>query len=115
MCDMVWDLVDEKHFNSKKYNKLKSEEKKLYDEIITLLRVEPQEVKGLRDHKRVTDKERDKCLKKLKILTGEIDSGNHSKKTMKELKVLLLKMIEAGYISKADSNRLLYRIMIVDE
>lgn len=114
MCDMVWDLVDDKQFNSKKYGKLKAEEKKLYDEIITLIRVPPEEVKGLRDHKRVTDKERDQCMKKLKILTGEINSGNHSKKTIKELKVLLLKMIDAGYISKADSNKIMYQIMIVD-
>jgi len=114
MCDMVWDLVDDKQFNSKKYNKLKSEEKKLYDELIHMLRVPPEDVKGLRDHKKSTDKERDKCLKKLKILTGEINSGNHSKKTIKELKVLLLKMIDAGYISKAESNKIMYQIMVVD-
>jgi hypothetical protein len=115
MCSMMWDLVDEKQFDKKKYNKLAAPERKLYDEIITLTRVKPNEIAGLGMHKTLTDKDRDACLKKLKILTGEISSGNHGKKTIKELKLLLLKMIDKGYISRLDANKLMYQIMVVDE
>lgn len=113
--DLVWDLVDERKFDLAKYKKLKSEEQKLYDELIATIKIPKNEIKGLGTHKSLVDKDRDACLKKLKILTGEIHAGNNSKKIMKELKILLLKMIDKSYISRKDANKLIYDVMVIDE
>ena len=34
---------------------------------------------------------------------------------MKELKLLLMKMLDKKYILRADANRIMYQIMVVDE
>lgn len=115
MQTMIWNMVDDKEFDSKLYKKLKAEEKKLYDEVVHMIRVPVNEIKGLGMHKKITDVERDQCMKRLKILSGEIMAGSNSKKTIKELKILVLKMLDKGYISRADFNKLVHQIMVVEE
>ena len=112
--DLMWGLTEEKNFDQKTYKKLNGGEKRLYDEILTLIRIDPSEIKGLAAHRRITDTERDECMEKLKILYGEVDAGNHSKKIIKDLKLLLLKMIDKKYISKAESNKMIYHLFAVE-
>lgn len=115
MQTMIWNMIDDKQFDSKLYKKLKADEKKLYDEVVHMIRVPVNEIKGLGTHKKLTDTERDNCMKRLKILTGEVMAGSNSKKTIKELKILVLQMLDKGYISRADFNKIIHQIMIVEE
>ena len=115
MQTMIWNMIDDKQFDSKLYKKLKADEKKLYDEVVHMIRVPVNEIKGLGMHKKLTDTERDHCIKRLKILTGEVMAGSNSKKTIKELKILVLQMLDKGYISRADFNKIIHQIMIVEE
>ena len=115
MQTMIWNMVDDKEFDSKLYKKLKAEEKKLYDEVVHMIRIPVNEIKGLGLHKKMTDVERDQCMKQLKILSGEIMAGSNSKKTIKDLKILVLKMLDKGYISRADANKIIYQLLTVEE
>ena len=108
-------MVDDKEFDSKLYKKLKAEEKKLYDEVVHMIRIPVNEIKGLGLHKKMTDVERDQCMKRLKILSGEIMAGSNSKKTIKDLKILVLKMLDKGYISRADANKIIYNVLAMEE
>ncbi len=114
MQDIMWDMVEEKQFSDKKYKKLSATEKKLYDDLIDMLKVLPTEIVGLGAHNKNRGVERDADLKRLKILSGEISAGNTSKDVIRQLKTLLLKMTANRTISKADQNRIIYELFLID-
>jgi hypothetical protein len=105
--------VYHKTFSEEDYKELDDAEKKLFDDLLTFSRTDKHEGLMLYKHRKYNDKERDEDIKKFNILRGEVLGGNDNPNLIKELKVLLFKLLNQKIISRGHYNKIMEQIFIL--
>jgi len=107
---IINDLIYEDRFVEEDYTGLDDTEKKLFDDLITLCKLDKKDNVKIYRHKKYSDKDRDEIIKRFNILKGELLAGNDNPNLVKELKLLVIKMQNDKIISKTESNKLIYQL-----
>ena len=108
------DLLFEKSFNEQDYDELDVMEQKMFDDLISLCKADKKNGIMLYKHKKYSDQDRDADVKRFNILRGELIAGNDNPSIIKELKQLLFKLMSQKCISRAEYNKIMERILILD-
>ena len=110
---MICDIIYDKKFDESDYHNLDDSEKRLFDEIVRTSRATKDTNLQLYKLKKITDKEKNEDIKKFKILSGEVISGNDNLQIIKDLKKLTIKLYNEGLINRAGYNKVLEAIFAV--
>ena len=89
------------------------EEKKIFDDLLTLSKLDSSDSLKLYNHKKYNSDEIDRDVKRFNILRGELVCGNDSPEIIKELKALLFKLLNERLISQRDYTSLVYRLLLL--
>ena len=111
---LISDIIYEKKFNENDYQHLDDEEKKIFDDLLTLSKLDTSDSLKLYNHRKYNSDEIDRDVKRFNILRGEILAGNDSKEVVKEIKALLFKLLNEKVISQRDYTSLVYRLLLLD-
>jgi hypothetical protein len=111
---LISDIIYEKKVNENDYQNLDDEEKKIFDDLLTLSKMDKSDSLKLYNHKKYNSDEIDRDIKCFNILRGEILAGNDSKEAVKEIKALLFKLLNEKVISQRDYSSLVYRLLLLD-
>jgi len=111
--EMLNDILYENKFKEDDYMELDDAEKELFDRLITFIRLSNKEGLNLHKHKKITDKLRDKNIKRFNLLRGELIAGNDNPEVIKEIKVLLLNLYNNGIMNKKDYNKIIEEILVL--
>jgi hypothetical protein len=102
--DLFEDLIERQHMNTRLYNDLSKDDKKLFDTVAHKAQID--EALGVK----VDKSEKKEELRRFEILRGEICAGNDAPQILRELRQYVLRFLHDGTISKAEGNQLLLEL-----
>ena len=114
MRNLIVQIIYEKKFSEEDYGALDASEKRLFDDLITFVKLDKEENIPFSKHEGYKDDERNADIKRFNILRGELTAGNDSQEIVKELKKLLYKLLDQKVIQLRDYNHLIHRLLLLD-
>ena len=110
---IINDILFTKKFSEEDYTILDDSEKRLFDDLLSFCKLEMIDTIKLYKHKKYTDKSRDEDIKQFNILKGEIIAGNDNPDVIKQMKVLVMKLLDQKVITKKDYTKIITTMMII--
>ena len=93
------------------YDELDNDEKELFDNALSFSKITSQEGNDYYRHKNLNDKQKTEIIGRFKLLRGSVMAGNNSDEVIKELKIILLKMISNKMISQKDASDMMIYLL----
>ncbi len=113
-AELLHNFILNDKFDVKDYKKLVKDERLLFDNLLSISKLSQQETRSLNKFKKDTDTARDKALKKLNVISGQLTAGNNNAQLIKEFKKLVIHCYNEKFISRADYNKALSILLMLD-
>jgi len=95
------------------YDELDEDEKELFDNALSFSKLTSKEGQDYYRHKSLNDKQKTQIIARFKLLRGSVMAGNNSEDVIKELKIILLKMISNKMISQKDASDMMIYLLSI--
>jgi hypothetical protein len=102
---LIHNFILKDKFDVKDYKKLVNDERRKFDELLNITKLSPHETMALLGFKKDTDTKREKVLKKIQVIQGEIMSGNDNPALLKDFKKMIIESYNRKYISRGDFHK----------
>lgn len=106
------DIIYESRYEEADYQKLSNIEKQVFDDLLSVARVDKKDGLKMYKHKKYSDKARDEMIDRFNILKGELLAGNDAPSILKELKLLMIRMEDQQIISRPEMNKIIYQLAL---
>jgi hypothetical protein len=110
---ILYDIIYEKKFCEDDYQILDEDEKKIFDDLLYISKAEKMTDIPFYKHKKYNEQNRNELVKRYKLVSGQILAGNNNPDIIKELKMILINMLDKKIISQRDYNKMLNLIVHV--
>jgi hypothetical protein len=106
---MFLDIINIGKFSEDSYTQLSEPESTLFDDIITASKVDGQMYKHDKYYSKIVNDD----INRFNIIKGEILIGNDSKELLKELRILILRLLKYDVLDKRVFNELMLDILLL--
>jgi hypothetical protein len=106
---MFLDIINIGKFSEDAYSELSEEESTLFDDILTSSKLDSQMYKHDKYYSKIVNDD----INRFNIIKGEILIGNDSKELLKELRILILRLLKYDVLDKRVFHELMLNILLL--